>query len=175
MFATSCPRVPQSRKSPRLSTTYEGTRPVIAIVDSGAERSMFPKAYAAALGLQLVEAEDKPHALDGTPIMAWRALDPLDARILAIFPKRAKHWGPTFDLRPFFTETSTSVLGRRDFFSRFTVTFQDMGERQLMHLDYGFLGGRVQWGLTQLGRVSPMHRLVGPDGVSGLPIGSGRR
>jgi hypothetical protein len=43
-------------------------------------------------------------------------------------------WGPTFTLSPFFIDDGSFLLGRADFFSVFTVTFEE-GRGRIFHLD----------------------------------------
>ena len=42
--------------------------------------------------------------------------------------------GPTFTLWPFFIDDGSFLLGRADFFSVFTVTFEE-GRGRIFHLD----------------------------------------
>jgi hypothetical protein len=91
--------------------------------------------------------------------MAWRCFDPIPARIVAMFPEGPAFWGPEFELSPLFTDMPISALGRSDFFTQFIITFQVVDHEQLMHVDHGFIGRRLQNALTTLGRRSPMHRI----------------
>jgi hypothetical protein len=43
-------------------------------------------------------------------------------------------WGPAFTLWPFFIDDGSFLLGRADFFSVFTVTFEE-GRGRVFHLD----------------------------------------
>jgi hypothetical protein len=43
-------------------------------------------------------------------------------------------WGPVFPLAPVFIDGSSLLLGRADFFSVFTVTFEE-GRGRVFHLD----------------------------------------
>ena len=43
-------------------------------------------------------------------------------------------WGPAFMLSPFFIDGGSFLLGRADFFSVFTVTFEE-GRGRIFHLD----------------------------------------
>jgi hypothetical protein len=43
-------------------------------------------------------------------------------------------WGPAFTLSPFFIDDGSFLLGRADFFSVFTVTFEE-GRGRVFHLD----------------------------------------
>jgi hypothetical protein len=43
-------------------------------------------------------------------------------------------WGPSFALRPWFVDDDVFPLGQADFFSVFTVTFEE-GRGRVFHLD----------------------------------------
>jgi hypothetical protein len=43
-------------------------------------------------------------------------------------------WGPAFTLQPFFIDGGSFLLRRADFFSVFTVTFEE-GRGRIFHLD----------------------------------------
>jgi hypothetical protein len=116
------------------------TPPVLltALVDSGADRTTFPLKIAWKLGIQRHELN--LHRGGGRGVKSrfdvWTTSVPIRAGITrrdvstgAVFA-----WGPAFTLSPFFIDGGSFLLGRADFFSVFTVTFEE-GHGRIFHLD----------------------------------------
>lgn len=82
-----------------------------ALVDSGADGSVFPEDFADALGVDLEACEQvKVHTGNGLAIH-YCADQPIQAQIA----------GRTVDLRATFGPVGVPVLGREDFFAHFYV------------------------------------------------------
>ena len=109
-----------------------------ALVDSGADRTTFPLDTAWDLGIQRVELI--LHRGGGRGVKSrfdvWRSSVPIRAGISRRDVSTGAHsaWGPAFTLRPVFIDGSSLLLGRADFFSVFTVTFEE-GRGRIFHLD----------------------------------------
>lgn len=114
---------------------------VLAMVDSGAWRSIFPLSIAHDLGLEPHELREDPDGGAGvaSTFRVWMPTLPIRAGI-AFFELDANGyhvpWGPGFPLEPAFTEAESFLLGRADFFRSFAVTFELDGNGQpCFHLD----------------------------------------
>ena len=109
-----------------------------ALVDSGADRTTFPLKIAWKLGIQQDELILRPGGGRGVKSCfdVWTSSVPIRAGIgrhdVSIDADSA--WGPTFTLWPFFIDDGSFLLGRADFFSVFTVTFEE-GRGRVFHLD----------------------------------------
>jgi hypothetical protein len=89
-----------------------------ALVDSGADHSVFPKSYASHFGVDLAECEEVASGTaGGSGIVLVHPL-PLEAEIQAMNVR--------FAMKSAYTERgSTVLLGREDFFKEFRVTFDE--------------------------------------------------
>lgn len=101
---------------------------VLAMVDSGAWRSIFPKQIAYDLGIRDDELTEDPLGGGGvgSHFRVWMSSVPIRAGIGFFEPNpdgTERPWGPGFDLEPAFTEHDAFLLGRADFFQAFTVMF----------------------------------------------------
>ena len=116
------------------------TPPVLltALVDSGADRTTFPLKIAWKLGIQRNELILHPEGGRGVKshFDVWTSSVPIRAGISRRDVSTGAHsaWGPAFTLRPVFIDDSSLLLGRADFFSVFTVTFEE-GRGRIFHLD----------------------------------------
>ena len=66
----------------------------------------------------------------------WRSSVPISARVRSHDASTGadSSWGPAFTLWPSFIDDNLFLLGRADFFSVFTVTFEE-GRGRVFHLD----------------------------------------
>ena len=116
------------------------TPPVLlrALVDSGADRTTLPLKIAWKLGLQPDELILRPGGGRGVKSRfdVWTSTVPIRAGVSRRDVSTGSHsaWGPAFTLRPVFIDGSSLLLGRADFFSVFTVTFEE-GRGRIFHLD----------------------------------------
>jgi hypothetical protein len=114
---------------------------VLALVDSGADRSAFPLQIAKDLGIADNELVEEPAggAGVGSTFRVWTTTVPIMAGIGFFQPApdgTVQPWGPGFSLNPSFVEADAFLLGRADFFQAFTVTFDMNGAGQtVFHLD----------------------------------------
>lgn len=99
--------------------------PVVALVDSGADSSIFPLEIAAHLGIDLGQCrrEDCTTAAGPSTQHIWEP--GLDAQVQAM--------NVTVHLRGAFSETPVGLLGREDFFDAFRVSFDH--RRQTFRLE----------------------------------------
>ena len=100
----------------------------MATVDSGADRSFFPKKIAELLGLgsgDLVEDQGGAKGVEGIGFPTWSTTKPLTCRIVRIVPGtgREEAWGPAIAMNPAFAEKDVFLLGRDDFFRPLSITF----------------------------------------------------
>jgi len=115
-------------------------RPVVlrALVDSGADRTTFPLKIAWKLGIQRNELILRPGGGRGVKshFDVWRSSVPIRAGISRhdVSTGADAAWGPVFRLSPVFIDGGSFLLGRADFFSVFTVTFEE-GRGRIFHLD----------------------------------------
>jgi hypothetical protein len=115
-------------------------RPVVlrALVDSGADRTTFPLDVAWKLGIQRNELILRPDGGRGVKSRfdVWTSSLPIRAGVSTrdAWTGADSAWGPAFMLFPFFIDDGSFLLGRADFFSVFTVTFEE-GRGRVFHLD----------------------------------------
>lgn len=109
-----------------------------ALVDSGADRTTLPLKVAGDLGIQRNELISHPGGGRGVKSRfdVWTSSVPIRAGISARDASTGgdSAWGPAFTLWPFFIDDDSFLLGRADFFSVFTVTFEE-GRGRVFHLD----------------------------------------
>ena len=116
------------------------TPPVLlrALVDSGADRTTLPLKIAWKLGIQPDELILRPGGGRGVKsrFEVWTSSLPIRAGISRhdVSTGADSAWGPAFTLSPVFIDGGFFLLGRADFFSVFTVTFQE-GRGRIFHLD----------------------------------------
>ena len=109
-----------------------------ALVDSGADRTTLPLDIAEELGIQ--QNELVLHRDGGRGVKSYFDLWTTSVQIRAGVrrPEAStgadSEWGPAFTLCPSFIDDDLSLLGRADFFSVFTVTFEE-GRGRIFHLD----------------------------------------
>lgn len=109
-----------------------------ALVDSGADRTTFPLKIAGDLGIQPNELI--LHTGGGRGVKSRFDVRTSSVSIRASISRRDlstsadSAWGPAFTLSPVFIDDGSFLLGRADFFSIFTVTFQE-GRGRIFHLD----------------------------------------
>jgi hypothetical protein len=108
------------------------------VVDSGADRTTFPLKVAWDLGIERDELILHPGGGRGVKSRfdVWRSALPIRAGINRhdVATGADSAWGPTFTLSPVFIDDGSFLLGRADFFSVFTVTFEE-GRGRIFHLD----------------------------------------
>lgn len=112
----------------RLATS-EGYRNAVGDIDSGSDRTLCPKVYAAELGIagaDLVLHRNTGQPAVGSRFDTWRPqgiaitgqiLDPASGEDGPV------EWGPLFPMDLAFAETDTLLLGQRDFFAAFDLRF----------------------------------------------------
>jgi len=108
-----------------------------ALVDSGADRTTFPLKIAWELGIQHDELILRPGGGRGVKSRfdVWTSSVPIRAGVSRRDASTGADsaWGPAFTLSPFFIDDGCFLLGRADFFSVFTVTFEE-GRGRIFHL-----------------------------------------
>ena len=94
--------------------------PVFGLVDSGADGSMFPMDVMPALGISQSDCAKKPQlgSSGRGECYEWNG---------GTLP--ADFWGITVNLKMDFSDTPFILLGRTDFFSYFTVAFDQRRRR----------------------------------------------
>jgi hypothetical protein len=109
-----------------------------ALVDSGADRTTLPLKIAWDLGIQQDELVLRPGGGRGVKSRfdVWTSSVPIRAGVSRrdVSTGADSAWGPVFTLWPFFIDDGSFLLGRADFFSVFTVTFEE-GRGRIFHLD----------------------------------------
>jgi hypothetical protein len=116
------------------------TPPVLlrALVDSGADRTTLPLKIAWDLGIQRDELILRPGGGRGVKshFDVWTSSVPIRAGVSTRDASTGADsaWGPAFTLSPVFIDGGSLLLGRADFFSVFTVTFEE-GRGRIFHLD----------------------------------------
>jgi hypothetical protein len=109
-----------------------------AIVDSGADQTLFPLSVAADLGLSENELEDDPAGAAGVGSMFSTWLAPVGIRGWVLrrgVGGATLRWGPELRLDPVFAEPQFALLGRSDFFPHFRITFETDAIGPIFHLD----------------------------------------
>jgi hypothetical protein len=115
-------------------------KPVLlrALLDSGADRTTFPLTIAWDLGIRQDELVLRPGGGRGVKshFDVWTSSLPIRTSISRhdVSTGADSAWGPAFTLWPFFIDDGSFLLGRADFFSVFTVTFEE-GRGRIFHLD----------------------------------------
>lgn len=120
-----------------LTTAHGSAAAVVGVVDSGAQRTLLPKAFAESqLGLspdELVADATTgmgvdPKEEDEEGFTTWSSAVPITGQIVSTGPDgKPGTWGPTFSLDPAFAEIEATLLGRSDFFEAFAVSFTPAG------------------------------------------------
>ena len=93
-----------------------------------------------ALDLGIEDDELLPHPTGGRGVRSHFDLWTTPVAIKAVVRRQDpvtgtyRVWGPAFSLRPWFVEDDMFLLGRADFFSVFTITFEE-GRGRVFHLD----------------------------------------
>lgn len=109
---------------------------VVALVDSGADYSKFPKRWAYDLGLteaDLTLAKEESIVGDGRRVPTWTVGEPITGRIY----KDLNLYGPEIMLSCEFGDDVFPVFGRLDFFTAFSaVTFEQGPNRCCLQLAY---------------------------------------
>lgn len=126
---------------PALQTTYfegppellvelmsgdDGYALILGVVDSGADRSMFPLEIADLLGIPdaLVKDEVLAGGAAGPGFPTWSSSEEIRGQIVRLTDDRELFpWGPEFPMNPAFAESEHFLLGREDFFVPFVVSF----------------------------------------------------
>jgi hypothetical protein len=98
---------------------------LLALVDSGATRSMFPLQVAQRLGVTLEQDALGARGVEGAGFPTWSALETVMGQVVRIDPdnQQASLWGDPFRMTPAFCEKDPFLLGRQDFFAAFPVKF----------------------------------------------------
>lgn len=106
-------------------TAGERAVPVLAVVDSGAARSMFPLRVAQNLGVSLEQDAIGARGVEGAGFSTWSAREAIIGQVVRIDPasQQASLWGKAFPMTPAFCEKDPFLLGRQDFFAAFPVQF----------------------------------------------------
>jgi Aspartyl protease len=103
---------------PIVIHTPRSKRPVRALVDSGADHSLFPKVWARHFGVDLDECEEITSGTAGGSGTVLVHPVPLEAEIQAMRVR--------FAMTSAYSEKGgTILLGRQDFFSQFRVTIDE--------------------------------------------------
>jgi hypothetical protein len=115
--------------------------PVLAMMDSGADRCLFPMQIAGRLGLigkYDMNKDARKSSGVGSEFETYSSTIPIRAQIVASVQMGAavvqQAWGPQLTLTPAFAKAENFLLGRADFFKAFTVSFEEA--RSVFHLDY---------------------------------------
>lgn len=109
---------------------------MIGCVDSGADRTLLPRSFAADL-----ELDDSELVMDsgssggvGSTFNTWSSTVPIIGQVGAILDVGGSGnpapWGPEFPMNPAFTDLDpepSALLGRADFFQAFLVLFEEDG------------------------------------------------
>lgn len=110
---------PSGPLMPVLPVTIVGpsgeSPPVLALVDSGADSSLFPMQIAGLMGVDLADCEQAVSMTAGGPSTRYVWKEGLQTTVL----------GKTVRLRGAFGSSPVVLLGRRDFFDEFRITFDE--------------------------------------------------
>lgn len=120
-------------KRPYLWLRVEGPNgaptPILGLIDTGADATVLPLAYATTLGytesdLTLTQGQQVQGTMD-----LWAAKSPSKATVAVAGLPTVE-----FELRPLFISNSLSVLwGRADFMAAFEVTFAETAGELTLH------------------------------------------
>ena len=134
--------VPYSLEIPIINLGFEGPvgiRSVAGVVDSGADRTLLPKSLATRLGIppEHLEPAGGAEGAGGVWFPTWETAYAIKARVVVPFeqPRGPEPWGPWIEMNPEFATDTIPLFGRADFFTAFTVTF-DQPTGKIFHLDY---------------------------------------
>jgi hypothetical protein len=102
---------------------------MVALVDSGATRSMFPMEIAQRLGIEEQLTQDAVGAMgvEGGGFPTWSFLPGLQGQIVRVppeNPQQSEPWGASFAMTPAFAHKDVFLLGRQDFFAVFQIKFE---------------------------------------------------
>jgi hypothetical protein len=100
----------------------------VALIDSGAARSVFPLEVARRLGLadDLVVDAARLLGVEGGAFNTWSYPSGLRCQVLrqrAEDFSQLEPWSAPIVLTPAFSDNDVFLLGREDFFAAFTITF----------------------------------------------------
>jgi hypothetical protein len=86
--------------------------PVLAVVDSGAARSMFPLQVAHSLGVTLQQDALGARGVEGTGFPTWSAQEPVMGQVVRLDPatQQASLWASPFAMTPAFCEKDPFLL-----------------------------------------------------------------
>jgi hypothetical protein len=123
---------PYGRSGPQLLielSTEARTVSVLALLDSGAARSMFPRSVARMLGIEDELVSDPVGAVgvEGAGFPTWSYPLGMAAQVMRTPPEdpsRSEPWGTSVRMTPAFADKGVFLLGREDFFLGFTITFE---------------------------------------------------
>jgi hypothetical protein len=134
--------IPYSHDTPIITLALKGpggTTAIAGVVDSGADKTLLPKRFAAKLGIpdEHLEPTEGSDGAGDAWFPTWEIPYPIEARIVVPFaqPRGPELWGPPIALTPEFATETLPLFGRADFFEVFTVTIDQPGG-QLFHLDH---------------------------------------
>jgi hypothetical protein len=104
----------------------------LALIDSGAARSVFPLAVARELGIEheLVEDAARSVGVEGAGFPTWSYPPGLTCHVLRTAPdgpSGREPWGEPVRLTPAFADKRVFLLGREDFFRGFRILFDPAG------------------------------------------------
>jgi hypothetical protein len=110
------------------------------VVDSGADKTLLPRSFAARLGLPQEDLQPTPEGSGGAGnawFPTWEIPYPIQALVMVPYPqpRGTEPWGPSIDLVPEFANDTIPLFGRADFFASFAVTF-DQPSGNVFHLDF---------------------------------------
>jgi hypothetical protein len=112
-----------------VEVTARRSRAMLGLVDSGAFRTILPKAIAGELGITDADLEQDDEGgigVGGGEFDTWSSLIPITGQVVRVDPQTGdpELWGPIFDLDPAFSEDDAFIWGREDFFEAFAITFE---------------------------------------------------
>lgn len=113
---------------------------VQAVLDSGAHRTLLPIEIAAKLGFGSRMKRGHGIGVSGKRLRTHEAPVEVNAHVYARIGGQWDLWGPGFRFRPQFAKIDCGVLGRKDFFSLFLITFHERA--RLIRLRVDLVAGR---------------------------------